>query len=259
MENHTQYELQYYNQQQLWDGYIGNQREYARAIETTRHIPADVKTVLDIGCGNGVLTNIIDRDVVVGMDFADVPLRNVTKHAVCASIEHIPFKPGTFDLILVTEVLEHLSEQSYIQALNEINQLRAKYILISVPFDENLDIDICKCNECDTTFHPSHHCRSFLQDWYTRQFLGYDAMVVSYTSMIPTKNTTIAQLKRQFNVYTDNELVRCPACGGRAQLSNWWLKYAFKGLTLMDIVTKYMMGLQQKPYHQIVLLKNTNL
>ena len=28
---------------------------------------------------------------------------------------------------------------------------------------------------------------------------------------------------------------------------NWWLKYAFKGLTLMDIVIKYMMGHSKNP------------
>lgn len=34
---------------------------------------------------------------------------------------------------------------------------------------------------------------------------------------------------------------------GYARYRNWWLKYAFKGLTLMDIVTKYMMGYSKNP------------
>ena len=248
-----EHELQYYNQQQLWEGYLGNSRELARARETVRHIPNDVKTVLDIGCGNGVLTNMIDRDFVVGMDFANVPLRNVTKHAVCASIDEMPFKPDTFDLILVTEVLEHLPESIYLRALDEIARLHAKYLLISVPFDENLNVDVCKCDRCEHTFHPSHHCRTFTDDWYTAQFPGYTVTSVSYTSTMTTKNHTIARLKRQFDVYTDHDLVCCPICGGPTRSSNPYLKYAFKGLTLADIMVKHITGIK-RPYHQIVLM-----
>jgi len=249
----VKYELQYYNQQQLWNAYDGNRRELLRAQETIQQIPDEVTTVLDIGCGNGILTNRINREVVVGMDFANIPLRNVTKHAVCASVEKLPFKPGVFDLILITEVLEHLPEHVYVQALDEIVRLDAKYILISVPFNEDFDIDVCKCDVCETTFHPSHHCRSFDDMWYADKFPGYEACQVSYSTIMTTKNHAIARLKRQHGVYTENKLVCCPLCGGNARPPNYFLNYLFKGITLTDIILKTVLNIK-RPYHQLVLM-----
>ena len=46
-------ELKYYNQKGVWDAYSKNTNEIARAREVVSCIPDDVKTVLDIGCGNG--------------------------------------------------------------------------------------------------------------------------------------------------------------------------------------------------------------
>lgn len=249
-----QHGLHYYNQQQIWDGYAKNTQEVTRAKETVKCIPDDVRTVLDIGCGNGLLTNMVNRNLVVGMDFAATPLKSLLTHAVCGSVVTLPFKPRAFDLVLITEVLEHLPEPSYFQALREIGLLDAKYLLISVPYDEDLDTNVCKCATCGNLFHPSLHCRTFRDDWYIDAFPGYSPLKTRYMTPVSPRGPVVARLKQELGVYTDNRLASCPVCGGRAERSNRMLMYLYYGIRAMEIAANRVLRVR-KPYHQIVLLE----
>ncbi len=61
---------------------------------------------LDIGCGEGFLRICGIKDVV-GVD-----LLEGASVSVIASVEHLPFKQGTFDLIFAGEVIEHTRDPS---------------------------------------------------------------------------------------------------------------------------------------------------
>jgi len=80
-------------------------------------IPQGTGSVLDIGCGNGVFTQWLRQkaDSVTGTDhnrkqldygrneFADVEF-------VLSEGEELPFESETFDVVVMTEVLEHMSD-----------------------------------------------------------------------------------------------------------------------------------------------------
>ena len=57
-------ELKYYNQKGVWDAYSKNINEIARAREVVSCIPDEAKTVLDIGCGSRIVTNMINKEFV---------------------------------------------------------------------------------------------------------------------------------------------------------------------------------------------------
>ena len=246
-------ELKYYNQQDVWDNYYENANETARAKEIVSYLPDEVKFILDIGCGNGIITNMIDKEFVLGMDFASVPLKNVKKNAICASINSLPLRENKFDLIITTEVLEHLSDQIYTKAVQEINRLKAKYLLITVPFEENLEVNQCKCSSCGFTFNAVHHYRKFDEQWYTKEFPDYEIQFVKYTTYKIPPNLRIVQLKHHCGVYSGYKNASCPKCGGRPISSRTYLRYMFGGLSLLDNKIKSLLRMQ-KPYHQIVLL-----
>lgn len=246
-------ELKYYNQKEVWDAYSKKNNEIARSREVVSCVPDEAKNVLDIGCGNGIVTNMINKEFVLGMDFAIVPLRNVKKNAICASINSIPLKENKFNLIIMTEVLEHLSDQIYTKAIQEINRLNAKYLLITVPFEENLEADQCKCSSCGFIFNASHHCQRFSEEWYVEKFPDYNVQFVKYTSCKIPQNSYIIQLKHQCEVYLGFKNGSCPKCGGRPVSPQTFLRYVFGGLTLLDSKLKNILKIQ-KPYHQIVLL-----
>jgi len=222
-------ELKYYNQKDIWDiCYSGNINENHRAKEVVSYIPEEVKSVLDIGCGNGIITNMINKEIVLGMDFAAIPLKNVKKDVICASIDSIPIREYKFDLIIMTEVLEHISNQIYAEAIQEINRLGAKYLLITVPFNENLEMEQCKCSSCGFIFNASHHYQKFADQWYAKEFPDYKVQFVKNTTYRVPFNPHIVRLKHLFGVYSGFKYGSCPKCGGRPVSPKVILRYALE-------------------------------
>jgi 2-polyprenyl-6-hydroxyphenyl methylase/3-demethylubiquinone-9 3-methyltransferase len=82
------------------------------------------KSVLDVGCGGGILAEAMARRgaaSVLGIDLATKPLRVAQLHALEAGVENIDYRevsaealaderPGAFDLVTCMEMLEHVPE-----------------------------------------------------------------------------------------------------------------------------------------------------
>jgi SAM-dependent methyltransferase len=95
------------------------------------------KTVLDLGCGfggGGKFASKRGAEVVVGCDFSKDYLIKAKKiYCVQGNIYDLPFKEKSFDIVLLTEVLEHVPYQ--VKALQEIKRLLKEhsFLLITVP------------------------------------------------------------------------------------------------------------------------------
>jgi len=80
-----------------------------------QHAPLEHARILDIGCGLGVYVRKFREfsDRVVGIDIDPKRLREGAKETpglMLAVGEHLPFKDGTFDLIVLNEVIEHVRD-----------------------------------------------------------------------------------------------------------------------------------------------------
>lgn len=102
------------------------------------------RTVLDVGCGEGVLLASLRRlfleKTIVGVDVDPVELRTAVAQAsfarlTVADAAILPFRDNQFDLVMAMEVLEHLSAAD--GALQELNRVCKRFCLLSVP-DEPL-------------------------------------------------------------------------------------------------------------------------
>jgi ubiquinone/menaquinone biosynthesis C-methylase UbiE len=99
-------------------------------------IPNAIASVLDLGCGDGTLPHSMDSTLFkVGVDISYAALRLVTTgYRMLASASTLPFRERMFDVILCTEVLEHLPCVQYEKTVTEMERVAKKYILISVPY-----------------------------------------------------------------------------------------------------------------------------
>ena len=98
-------------------------------------------SLLDVGCGEGVLTAQWAQRVpgrVVGIDLADPQLHAewATRQApnleyLVMMAEHMPFGDGEFELASAIEVLEHVPDPEHTVA--EMARVASRWLLVSVP------------------------------------------------------------------------------------------------------------------------------
>ena len=98
-------------------------------------------SILDAGCGEGFVTGYLAaRDSTLsltGVDLnqaaIDYAARRFGKHArfQTGSVYKLPFSDKSFDLVLCSEVLEHLSDPNF--AVRELKRVAQSYVLVTVP------------------------------------------------------------------------------------------------------------------------------
>ena len=161
-------EQKYYEMEDFWNSKNVKEEEIQRIKETYNLIPKDVRSIADIGCGNGIFSNyVIKKDkrmTIVGVDNSEKALSYVKTRKIKEDIEFLPFKDREYDLSVALEVIEHLSYDNYESVLEEIARVSQKYIIISVPYREKLKKNFIECPQCGASFSASFHKRSFNED-----------------------------------------------------------------------------------------------
>ncbi len=192
------YKKIYYEQSEFWsEDLASNPDEKKRLEETLKIIPNDIRTILDVGCGNGFLINSLSKDKykrLVGFDYSSEALKYVKTQKLLGNISSLPFENESFDLAACLETIEHLPEDDFSEGITELQRVAKKYIIISVPNEEILENSLVKCPECCCCFNPDFHMRSFNKEKMVNLFedfrivklkeIGPEVKMCSYPSFL---------------------------------------------------------------------------
>jgi 2-polyprenyl-3-methyl-5-hydroxy-6-metoxy-1,4-benzoquinol methylase len=115
----------------------GFERDMQELLQRAR--PA---SILDVGCGEGVLTEKcaerMDNGRVVGIDLDDPKLRHEWELRSRPNLEFraavgddLPYRDGEFEAVTAMEVLEHVPDPDAV--LGEMARVASRWLLVSVP------------------------------------------------------------------------------------------------------------------------------
>lgn len=137
-------------------------REMQRLQTTAAFVPEDARTGLEIGFHDFRATDMLSAK----LDLVSTDLPSAVKDPGCrklafADIRNLPFPDMSFDVVICTEVLEHLPEETIARGVRELVRVSRKYLLISVPYQQRVWNEMFKCAHCGYVYNNVDHLHYF--------------------------------------------------------------------------------------------------
>jgi SAM-dependent methyltransferase len=182
-----------------------------------RLVPEGVRTVADVGCGDGYLTHrLAERFDVTALDRSAVALSRVRVRAIQASADALPLPDRAVDLVFSSELLEHLPGPLLSGAAREFERVADRYLLISVPHRETLRRRFVRCPSCRLEFHIDGHLQSFAPESLDALFPSFERIATELAG--PPEPATRAPIEwlrqracRRWFLWDGLQLT-CPRC-----------------------------------------------
>lgn len=148
----------------LWHGI----REFTLTERIIRRITnKEINRIADIGCGDGHLIQTIIKErnnvsEIYGIDMSKIRLNRVKSISkkikiVKADVTHLPFEDNFFDVVICSEVLEHV--KNYEKAIKELLRVTKNQLIMTVPNEEKLMKTLCP--RCKKYHYIAGHINSF--------------------------------------------------------------------------------------------------
>jgi len=206
---------------ELWTNYDQSGEIKKKLPLIFNHIPADVASIIDVGCGNGEITNQFpEKYLVIGVDNSKEALKYIKKGKIHCSADNIPVEDLSYDMAFSSELLEHLPEKIVIKTISEFRRIAKKYIFISVPYKEQLEYYQIKCSSCIKKFHAYGHLNSFTAQ-SLHKLIGNDFRIVwtaNEGKIVKEYNPLLLKLRHGLaKVYfAPSEYTVCPYCQNKS-------------------------------------------
>lgn len=191
----SQASRQHFGSTDTWRDYRWEKPQQLRSQLTLDWLPDSVVSVLDAGCGNGMLTSRLrTRFPSVAVDLSYAALQAVPAPRCQVDVADLPFRSSGFDAVVTTEVLEHIPEKSYRAVLGEFVRVARTWILVSVPYCEDLEDAHIICPQCRCRFHKDYHIRTYSRRDMKGLFAAWPSVrAVRVEPISPTKRLKLEQ------------------------------------------------------------------
>jgi ubiquinone/menaquinone biosynthesis C-methylase UbiE len=215
------YNKNLFNLKGVWETYVSGEILDQKVSILKKYLPSDVSSIIDIGCGNGVITNQLAQEYrIVGIDSSEEALQYVTAEKICCSADAIPLPDKSFGLALSSELLEHLPDEIMENVLKEMIRLADKYLLITVPYSEVLLQQSLPCPSCKTIFHAYGHLHSFDMNYLSSRLPANGLQLIKWGTHGPSErryNSLLLKVRQRFGnqYFPASEYTICPNCGNR--------------------------------------------
>jgi 2-polyprenyl-3-methyl-5-hydroxy-6-metoxy-1,4-benzoquinol methylase len=205
MTDHTQHDneaLWHYYQTEATDVFDGSQPRLDYVAREVRRRAGRSARVLTVGVGDGYLERRLRAAgyAVSALDPDSQSIAALDAEGFTAKVgvlEQVPFADAAFDVVVATEVLEHLAQAQSDLALPEIRRVLAPggWFVGSVPYQENLDHSRVMCPHCGEVFHRWGHSRSFDESCLRRELeRAFEVVRLDHRSFVSFRRRSLKRL-----------------------------------------------------------------
>ena len=203
--------------------YRASDAEMQRTSDVLRLVPGGCSTALDVGAREGHFSTLLAQRIarVTALDLEVPVIDDPQVQCVQGDLTRLQFAADAFDLVVCTEVLEHIDPPQLPQACAELTRVCAKYLLVGVPFRQDIRVGRTTCSQCRTHNPPWGHVNRFDIDGLLAMFPALHQVEVSYVGRNRANTNALSAVLldlagNPYGTYGQDE--GCVECGARLQV-----------------------------------------
>ncbi len=181
-------------------------------------IPNKKKNALDIGARDGHFSKLLTEfyQKVTALDLEKPSISHNNIRCVQGDITNLNFSNNSFDFVFCAEVLEHIPSHLLEKACSELSRISSEFLLIGVPYKQDIRIGRTTCYSCLKKNPPWGHVNSFNKKRLLKLFPSYSINEMSFIGKIDTGTNFISTFLfdlagNPYGTYSQEEA--CIHCG----------------------------------------------
>lgn len=165
-------------QDKIWEYFQNEGLDHEQfPIERQRFLASKIRSnekVLNIGVGSGMLEKLLTEQgiSIYSLDPSERAIERLRSElrmgdrAQAGYGQAIPFPDAQFDVVVMSELIEHLNDQTIDDIAKETFRVLKPggYALVTTPYNERLSNSSTVCPDCGKVYHRVGHVQSFLSE-----------------------------------------------------------------------------------------------
>ncbi len=194
--------------------------EKDRTNDLMRLIPNGGDIVLDIGARDGHFSKLLAEKYkkVIALDLEEPSISHQNIQCVKGDVTNLDFRDNSFDFVFCAEVLEHIPSPLLEEACSEISRVSKDYLLIGVPYKQDIRVGRTTCYKCGKKNPPWGHVNSFNEKRLEKLFSKFKVHEISFVGRTSSHTNILSSMLMDFagNPYgTYNQEEPCIYCNNQ--------------------------------------------